>query len=355
MFFKGGDVKRIFILSATIIITMFTFSCKEDFNPKTVIKDEYVVNCIISVKYDPYASIPGANYYADIEATIAKTYDVNGYSPWQQPKNKYVSGAKVYIEYRGDDYQLKQYTDTLTPRIFYYLYSLTVYPSFDVYLYIKTPDGKVLTSKTRLPDSTPIRYSYPFRRGFSTLINRFSFGDYFVVSWDKQENCLFFPKLSLGYSRYINTNQPPSDGQPAKTVFDFSMDVPNDIINKNFIYSTYTFDDHISYNYSVIDSVVSGISSGDTAKHNYRLDGLSFSMIKFGESLSKYYTSVHGAMDNYSLRLDESVYSNINGGIGIFGSKLSYSTYLLIDPAYAHYFGYEGYLDKFPPDSNTNK
>jgi hypothetical protein len=36
--------------------------------------------------------------------------------------------------------------------------------------------------------------------------------------------------------------------------------------------------------------------------------------------LAAYYSSLNGFLDEYSVRLDEQVYSNINGGIGIFGA-----------------------------------
>ena len=58
--------------------------------------------------------------------------------------------------------------------------------------------------------------------------------------------------------------------------------------------------------------------------------------------LSRYYTSLYGNANDYSIRTDPAFYSNINGGIGIFGSQTLSSFDYLFDLLYVRSFGYQG-------------
>ena len=93
------------------------------------------------------------------------------------------------------------------------------------------------------------------------------------------------------------------------------------------------------------------ISAGDTAKSYYRLDGVDFSLYQFDDALSKYYSSVHGSLDDYSIRVDQSVYTNISGGLGIFGCRALTANSWKMNSAYAHSFGYLGWSEKLPGDT----
>lgn len=337
-------MKRIFFIPAIIFSSLFSFSCNEDFSPKTDFKSGYAINCIINLDYNHLPTL----FLTHGTARITKFYDIQGYTP-THPANLFVPSAKVYIEYRGKQYKLNELYNPITGDLFYrdVNESLPFYPSYTVYLYAEMPDGKVLTSETRLLNYTQIKYSYNFVRGFSTNINRFIWGDNLVVTWDKEENCLSFPRLYLQYYKYINPATAPDSIHP-EGIYSYTMDIPLTFSNGKPLYPSYSFGNSVSFSYPIIDSLISGISKGNTAKSNYKLYSMSFSLIKFDESLSKYYSSIHGSLDVYSIRLDESVYSNIKGGIGIFGSQLKLYDTWLVDPEYAHSFGYKSYKDPLP-------
>ena len=42
--------------------------------------------------------------------------------------------------------------------------------------------------------------------------------------------------------------------------------------------------------------------------------------VQYEENLYNYYSVVNGFQDRYSIRLDQSTYSNISGGMGLFGA-----------------------------------
>ena len=64
-------------------------------------------------------------------------------------------------------------------------------------------------------------------------------------------------------------------------------------------------------------------------------------MIECDQALSRYYSSVNGYMDQFSVRLDERTYTNIQGGEGIFGSSTTTSMKFPVNAKYAGRFGYQ--------------
>ena len=340
-------MKNAVLLPAVIILSLLNFSCKEDFSPKTDFKSGYVINCIINLDY---RHLP-ISFLTHGTARITKFYNIQGYAP-TYPANLFVPGVKVYIEYRGTQYKLYELYHPVTGALSYRdIYEqLPFYPSYTVYLNAEMPDGKVLTAETKLLNDTQIKYSYNFVRGFSTNINRFMWGDNLTVTWDKQENCLSFPRLVLQYYKYVNPAAEPDSMHP-DGIYSYTMDIPLIFSKGKPIYPSYSYGNSVSFSYPLIDSLIRGISKGDTAKSNYKLYSMSFRLIKFDESLSKYYSSIHGSLDDYSIRHDESVYSNIKGGLGIFGSQLKLNDTWLVDPEYAHSFGYKSFKDPFPGET----
>ena len=59
-----------------------------------------------------------------------------------------------------------------------------------------------------------------------------------------------------------------------------------------------------------------------------------FELVEMDLPLSKYYESIHGGIDSYSISLDQFTYSNITGGLGIFGSRRIISNNWSLDPNY---------------------
>ena len=144
--------------------------------------------------------------------------------------------------------------------------------------------------------------------------------------------------LSLGFDAYLNDQLEISLTGYYKYITDLTD------VNEQ-AYPGYTYDSSVSYDYSAIDTAMARISQGDTSKSSYIFRYIYFSVMDFDEELSKYYSSAHGSLDAYSIRLDESVYSNIKGGIGIFGSKHAVGTFWSLDPNYIHQFGYKWQLE----------
>ena len=61
------------------------------------------------------------------------------------------------------------------------------------------------------------------------------------------------------------------------------------------------------------------VSNGDD-KSNYRFLRIDFELLIFDQFLAGYISTTNWFFDNLSIRLYEPNYTNINGGLGIFGA-----------------------------------
>jgi hypothetical protein len=70
---------------------------------------------------------------------------------------------------------------------------------------------------------------------------------------------------------------------------------------------------------SNIDKAMLQVSNGDV-KSNYKFLWINLELLIFDQFLAGYISTTNGFLDNLSIRLDEPNYTNINGGLGIFGA-----------------------------------
>ncbi len=61
------------------------------------------------------------------------------------------------------------------------------------------------------------------------------------------------------------------------------------------------------------------VSNGDD-KSNYKFLYIDLELLIFDQFLAGYISTTNGFLDNLSIRLDEPNYTNISGGLGIFGA-----------------------------------
>ncbi|MCL5029548.1 MAG: DUF4249 domain-containing protein [Bacteroidetes bacterium] len=320
---------KIFSVTALSILSL---SCQEDFNPKTDFKEQYVLNSYVDLDYDKYMN-------TQVYATVSKLYSVDGLDPSQNKIDPSVSGAEIYLNYREILYKLQEDTNKTaltkygTNQIYYTATLKNIYPNYNVSLTAKMPDGKVLTAQTQLLEAAQLDYSYTFRKYFTTFINRFYWGNAFVIKWGDVQDRFYFPQL------IIPCFKPDPTGKNIR----YNKQVPLTFINKNGnlepVYPTSTTGEGISFDYSAIDSTMSQLSREAIDKNS--VGYIIFQVTEFDANLSKYYESLHGTLDSYSVSLDQSVYSNIKGGLGIFGSRRILTNQWYFDSTYVTSFGFK--------------
>ena len=82
------------------------------------------------------------------------------------------------------------------------------------------------------------------------------------------------------------------------------------------------------------------ISVSEPDKTLFKVGYPSFELITLEGNLANYYSISNGYLDDVSIRLDEGEYSNIKGGLGIFGASNYNKTTYTFDEDYVLSFGY---------------
>jgi len=197
----------------------------------------------------------------------------------------------------------------------------------------KLPDGKVLSSSTQVPSEFEVVMSYPFEGGFSSKISRFLWGNALTFSWKTTSmGHLYFPKFEIFYSD-------SADGMVK------SAKIPEKYINREgnwtAMYPSAQYIKSVSFDYDAVDSVMANLARKDPER-KIQFYYLQAGIIEYDAALSNYYSSLYGKLDRFSIRLDDAVYSNISGGIGVFGvGCISKTRQIEFRDDYLESFGYK--------------
>lgn len=321
----------------SIFVLIFTLlGCEEGFDPKLELQNKYVMTSIIGSYNNPQFT-QGRRIIR-----LTKLYDVEGFNPEINTEDPSVKGAIVDFYHNNQKYGAEEVTqrraDTSRYKgdeVVYKSPVLDIRPADLIKVNCQTPDGTLLKGETRLPSSQTFEYSYPFNRGITTNINRFLWGNSWVISWRKSEGILYFPRLQLNYR--VETSDSTSE---TKTVI-----IPTKYIMTNgqeeAVVPNYSTESSIEYTFDAIDTIMARISAGDPNKGRYKILSIQFDFTEFDNNLSSYYSSTKGYLDQFSIRLDESIYSNVSSGAGIVGSFMNSTISFDVERSYVFSFGYK--------------
>jgi hypothetical protein len=307
--------------------------CDQSFTPKVQTGNRYFVYCIISAT--PRGS--GAQV-----ALVDRMYDVEGLNPSANTVDPFVHGARLTFGVRGKLYPFVPDTtarrDTTrynTPVYSYVLTGITVVALDAVTLRVVLPDSTVLTGSTVMPPYRPTSSTPEFPSGVTTLVDRENEGDAWILDWEgvATEEHLFFPRLSLAYSIVADSvTTYHSASVPLRYVQSGGGSVP--------VYATVQSGTSIRVELDALDRFVQQIGEGVAVKSNVHLQRFVFDILEYDTPLSRYYSSVNGYMDEFSVRLDERTYTNVQGGDGIFGAAYTSSYTYSVERHFAAKFGY---------------
>ncbi|MCA0387464.1 MAG: hypothetical protein LCH52_03120 [Bacteroidetes bacterium] len=325
-------MKKILSTLSILFFTVMLTGCEESFSPRSEFKEGYVL----------YSITPGQEIgkFVVPKVILAKVYDAPGTDPLLNTEDPEIAGARVEIKFRGDTYILK---DSMVarkdssrykgPLKFYFGKAIPLYANDTITITARLQNGKVLTSGTKVPQYLNYENSIPYPRGFTTDVDPFKYGKNWTFYWTSQELNLTFPKMKIYYSRLVNNREVPG-----------SIEVPLRVINRNGvetpIYPVANRDEEASYELASFDWAMNKISEGVEDKSQFRALHVIFESTEYDAPLSFYYSSVNGFLDNFSLRLDEQVFTNISGGYGLFGTYFTSTYQEEFDSRYVTKFGY---------------
>ncbi len=311
-------MKNLLFVNIILLFLFFVTSCEENFSPKAEYKEKYVLYCIINIDSSKQT------------AALLKSYDVDGFDPYSNTESSFISGADIRI--RQDD-QVFFMRDTsaiidgvsryFSPISFYYLdnFSSSSNDSIEIIAYL--PSGKKLYGAAKAPemiefDTTSDRLLPPEE---SDLISFF---------WNGPVSSRWYlPKLTFYYSK---------DGITHNKEIPVTYELKNEIWTP--IYPSITNTNFVNFTVAALDSAFLEISKDDLNKYSYIIYGAVLSLLVFDENLSNYYSTTNGFLDDFTLILDEVDYTNIVGGLGIFGVYRQQRTGAIFEEEYIKSFGY---------------
>jgi len=334
-------MKSAWVVPAAVgVVSLLSFSCEESFSPKTKFQGRNVLFCIIETDLI---------HTTDVTATVSRLYDVDGPDLSVNKVDPAVVGATVTLTINnGVSDRVYLLTESSRPRAdtsryakcqrFYSVKGISVH-YYDRYLRMTAhlPGGDSLVATTTVPHHALKEGFPPYPRGVTTRLDPLKYGKAWIIDWDDSfdEQHLFFPKLVIYWKKVAGPTGVAAQGVkevPLQYVKRGDQMVP--------IYPSYSERESCSYDFAAIDSAMAQISAGDPNKGDYIVSSIVFRYTEFDSHLSRYYSSVNGSLDQYSVRVDETVYTNVVGGLGIFGSCYSETWGLPLEPGYVKSFGY---------------
>ncbi|MCX6169673.1 MAG: DUF4249 family protein [Ignavibacteriales bacterium] len=326
-----GSILFIFLLTVSI------YSCDDSVNPKTAFHDVYALNCVI--RGDTSIQV----------ATITRSYDAEGIRQIPNTIDPFIKGAKIKLTYlrTGEifffrDTSVTRPSDSAhnTPGNYYYIKGFKPESNSKISIEAIMPDGKVLKS-----NSTTYSLSADFLDANSFLFPLPStvYEGTLVLKWNRldmrnnMENMYFVPRLTIKYFKIESGVKTVYEKEvPTRYIAGSNEDYPKyPSIAKNI--TEYYFDA------LAVEKTLREISNGDPHKENYIIDCMVFRLFALDKDLATYYASNKVFNEEFSVRVVQPNYSNIDGGFGIFGTLSSLQVGIYITPGYIESFGYRYY------------
>lgn len=301
-------MKKIIPFLLIFVNGILIISCDEQVDPKTNFQEVYILNCVI--RCDTSYQI----------ATIARSYDVNGYNPNTNTNGTFLGGAKITLTYNSPyGVEVYHFRDTSivredssrykTPLHFYYLRNFRPEFSTNIKIEAVLSNGTKLTSTNKTIVVSPYDAAI-FRRdnpkNITPELLSFKWGNLFSgrayslpefhIKYKKNENGIwkeYVKLIPLYYSKGKNAGIPI---------------YPAVQLNAGVVFDTLT-----------IRKTLEDISSGDPNKQNYWIDKIVFMIHIMDENFATYYASRQTFNDEFSVRVTQPDFTNIGNGMGVFG------------------------------------
>jgi hypothetical protein len=299
-------------------------SCEEDFNPYGDYFERYAFTCIL--KSDQ----------KNQTATLFRSYRPDGYDPSTYTEDPSVVGADIRVWYNDSVFVFRDTSEARidtsrykTPFKYYYSDNFFVGSRKTIELEVLLPNGKRLRSSS----VTPSQIVYD---DDSDVLIPPGSGSILEFFWSTVDNGIYFsPKMTIRYEQNVN----------GEIVYK-TKDVPSKYVNSGNtlvpVFPAPSATAAVVYELDAITRAMQEISAGDPNKQNYAVfQKLIFTVVAFDIPTSRYVSSTGGSIDDLTVNVNVSDYSNIEGGFGLFGSytKRNY-TRLRFTENYVESFGY---------------
>ncbi|MGB9773591.1 MAG: DUF4249 family protein [Bacteroidota bacterium] len=284
-------------------------SCEQPFEPKT----KYVPKLVVYSVIDPRRS--------DVIVRLSHTYDPPGYDPDEYRGALLVPDASVTLRSgSGETFNLAE-TTLVIPDIHgnlfvsaYVLKQVKLREAERYFLFISAHDYPAVSASTIVPAIQFITAESVLEEDAALEIchcYQFSFGFYAATAPKG-----YIARLWIRYS---------ADTTSALD----SLEVPYSVEKQGEkVLATYpqldrltdSQQESLSYTRDAVTWVLEQLASRVGDPHKIRIKGITFDLLLLDQYLYNYYSVAHGFNDPLTVRTDTPDYSNIQGGLGVFGS-----------------------------------
>lgn len=292
---------RILILLAASVFLFY--SCEEDFNPYAEYKESYALTCIL--KSDSTFQV----------ATLSHSYPPGEFNSGNGAVDPSIVGADIRIWYGDSVYIFKDSsvtrTDTSrysTPFRFYYNSRFKVRTNKNIEIEVLLQNGRRLKANSTTPGEI-------FFQDESTVLVPPVNKNIVQFYWDQlSEGTFYSSKFGFRYRQLIN-------GEHVEKI----KEIPVRYIQQgNEFEAVFPDPDNASnivYSMDAVTRALNEISDGDANKQNYSVYEFPvFDLIALDLPSSRYVSSIGQLFDDLTVSVNVSDYTNIEGGLGIFGS-----------------------------------
>jgi hypothetical protein len=315
-------MKKIILIASISIL--FFLSCEDNLNPIGELKNKYVLSCVIR----------GDSTFQS--ATLTRSYLTGSVDPYADHEDPNITGAIIRV-WNGKDKVSFMYDSTATrqaedkyksPYRIYYTKNFQPDPGSSVEIEAILPDGRRLTSAALVPDeiifnsygsdgSIPSKDKQNIKIIWASVNTKPAFITRTLIYFNKTVNGKKFINqytVPLNYVQY-NNEWIPVYPKPSG---DFGLTISMETMNK----------------------AMELLSGNDPLKSNYEILGCVVEVLSLDAELSKYYYATSRGNDAYSVKLDETDYTNITGGSGIFGAYAKSYWVMMFKHTYIYSYGY---------------
>lgn len=299
-----------------ILVSLFSFSCEDSFEPKTTFSEKYFLNCVVNG--DSLLQI----------AAVSRSYDVDDFNPNSNYNDPFIKGVQVYVKCNGVIYQMKDTAITRTdtsrykgPFNVYSSKSFIPTGSDSVEVIAIPSDGITLRAKTKVPAKIRISVSQ------STIFEKET---ELTFRWSANDPDVYYlPRLKIFYTI--------RNEFPNKLYF---IEVPLSVDEEGKkTYPQLTKVSDLYYEPDVLDRTLLQLSE-NSEKENYKIVSMELEVKIFDEILSNYISATNIYYDELSVRLDEPTFTNVDGGSGIVGSSIKVYREVFLSSTYIQLLGY---------------
>ncbi|MFC2133062.1 DUF4249 family protein [Bacteroidota bacterium] len=312
------------IIFSLMAVSVFALcSCEEDFDPYGDLRNKYILNCVIN------------NDTTTQFATISKSYLVESSNPASYTEDPAVTGAEIVISFDdsaavfGEEMVEREDVSRYpNPASVYSTHNLKTEANKEYRLSALLPDGKRMRASTIAPP--PVQFNIT---GSDTLIPPVE-KDWVAVYWEIPRQDLYVASVFKVYyfKKENGVNVRYEKRVPVKYVQQGDEYIPHfpEPSYANMIYAEM----------NAFTRALQEISEGDPDKENYKILAFILEIRVYDENMTSYYAAQREVSESFTLKVDESDYTNIEGGFGIFGSYCLQRKAVKFSHAYIESFGY---------------